>query len=124
MRFAVLMKGVLRGMGHEAPCELLATKTVVPEASRPVYSHCAIIEAPPNLPDGDYEVEFSGEVAVVRLQNGYWLVGRVMPSTYAEAASFFANQARRMEDTARKSAAKPGDVLPAIDPLRKPRGNR
>ena len=121
MRFAVLMKGVLRGMGHQTPCELLATKTVVPEATRPVYSHCAIIESPPNLPDGDYEVEFSGEVAITRLQDGYWLVGRVMPSTYAEAASFFARQARRMESTARKPTGRPGEGLPAMSLSRRPR---
>ena len=102
MRFAVLMKGIIRGMGHEAACELLATKTVVPEASRPVYSHCAIIEAPPDLPDGDYEVEFSSEVAITTLQNGCWMVGRVMPRTYAEAASFFASEARRFAAGARK----------------------
>ena len=112
MRFAVLMKGVLRGMGHEAPCELLATKTVLPDASRPVYSHCAIIEAPTNLPDGDYEVEFSAEVAITRLQNGYWLVGRVMPSTYSEAASFFANQARRVEESTRKGKQNKDGVTP------------
>ncbi len=102
MRFAVLMKGVLRGMGHEASCELLATKTVEADSKRPVYSHCAIIEAPKELPDGDYEVEFSGEVAVTALHEGSWLVGRVMPRTYAEAATFFASQARRFAATARK----------------------
>jgi hypothetical protein len=89
MRFAVLSKGVLRGMGREAVCELLATKTVVPEASRPVYSHCAIIEAPLDLPDGDYEVEFAGEVAITSLRDGCWLVGRILPRTYSEAAKFY-----------------------------------
>src|ERR1700680_214586 len=116
MRFAVLMKGVLRGMGHQTPCELLATKTVVPEASRPVYSHCAIIEAPSDLPYGDYEVEFSGEVAITRLQEGGWLVGRVMPRTYAEAASFFASEARRFASRPRK----PREDPPDFGPLGKP----
>jgi hypothetical protein len=117
MRFAVLMKGVLRGMGQQAPCELLATKTVVPEASRPIYSHCAIIEAPTDLPDGDYEVEFSGEVAITRLQGGGWLVGRVMPRTYAEAASFFASEARRFASR----PPKPRQTPPEVDPPRKPK---
>jgi hypothetical protein len=96
MRFAVLIKGKLRGMGHEGACEVLATKSVELETHRPVYSHCAVIEAPSDLPDGDYEVEFSGEVAITRLQEGCWQVGSVMPRTYAEAATFFANQARRL----------------------------
>ena len=101
MRFAVLIKGTLRGMGREAACELLATKTVVPEASRPEYSHCAVIEAPSDLPDGDYEVEFAEEVAITRLQEGSWQVARVMPRTYAEAATFFANEARRLASSRR-----------------------
>jgi hypothetical protein len=120
MRFAVLMKGVLRGMGREAACELLATKTVVPETTQPIYSHCAIIEAPHNLPDGEYEVEFSGEVAVTRLHEGCWQVGRVMPKTYAEAASFFAAEARRASSTLRKQGERPA----AASAPRKPRPNR
>jgi len=95
MRFAVLCKGILRGMGREASCELLATKTVLPETTAPVYSHCAVIEAPRDLPDGDYEVEFAGEVAVVTLREGSWLVGRILPHTYSEAATFYAEEAAR-----------------------------
>jgi hypothetical protein len=118
MRFAVLSKGVLRGMGHEAVCELLATKTVLPEASRAVYSHCAIIEAPSDLPDGDYEVEFAGEVAVTSLRDGSWMVGRLLPHTYSEAQSFYAQgsippgtpvESRRAGSPSRRSA-KPEDV--------------
>lgn len=120
MRFAVLMKGILRGMGREVACELLATKTVLPEASTPIYSHCAIIEAPSDLTDGDYEVEFSSEVAIVRLQHGSWLVGRVMPRTYKEAASFFASEARRVVANLRKT----NEGMPAMSASRKPRGDR
>lgn len=120
MRFAVLMKGILRGMGREAACELLATKTVVPEASSPVYSHCAIIESPTDFPDGDYEVEFSSEVAIVRLQQGSWLVGRVMPRTYEEAATFFASEARRIAANLRKAS----EGTPAMSASRKARGDR
>jgi hypothetical protein len=95
MRFAVLCKGILRGMGREASCELLATKTVVPEAVSAVYSHCAVIEAPRDLPDGDYEVEFAGEVAVVTLRGGSWMVGRILPHTYSEAATFYSEEVAR-----------------------------
>ncbi len=79
-------------MGHEAPCELLATKTVVAGASGPLYSHCAIIDSPTHLPDGDYEVEFGGEVAITRKQSGVWTVGAVLPHTYQEVAKFYASQ--------------------------------
>ena len=113
MRFAVLCKGVLRGMGRESVCELLATKTVLSEATRAVYSHCAIIEAPLDLPDGDYEVEFAGEVAVTSLRGGSWLVGRILPQTYSEAKTFYAQESaasktgpvNRRSGTATKPAA-------------------
>lgn len=115
MRLAVLMNGVLRGMGHEAPCELITTKTVPPEAGGPVYSHCAIIDAPVDLPDGDYEVEFSGEVAIVQRQDGCWMVASILPHTYQEAAKFYA--ARRSSSSrngarqrASASAAEPQEI--------------
>jgi hypothetical protein len=82
-------------MGREAACELLATKEVLPEATRAIYSHCAIIEAPKDLPDGDYEVEFSGEVAITSLRSGAWVVGRILPHTWSEAKSFYAEQSAR-----------------------------
>jgi len=110
MRFAVLLKGTLRGMGREAKCELLATKSVTPGASRPVYSHCAVIDSPADLPEGDYEVEFGQEVAITRLQDGCWQVARVMPRSYTEAAIFFANEARRAADSRKTTRA----VLPKM----------
>jgi hypothetical protein len=114
MRFAVLSKGVLRGMGREAACELLATKTVLPEASRAVYSHCAIIEAPSDLPDGDYEVEFAGEVAVTSLREGYWMVGRILPHTYSEVRSFYASESAR--ERVKAAPMRPGRPLKGPGP--------
>ena len=113
MRFAVLCKGVLRGMGREASCELLATKTVLPEASRAVYSHCAIIEAPKDMPDGDYEVEFAGEVAVTSLHHGSWMVGRILPRTYAEAAAFYGTNPGKAS-----VPVEPSEPLPAAPRMR------
>lgn len=100
-------------MGHQSECELLATKSVLPGAGRPTYSHCAVIEAPSDLPSGDYEVEFEGEVAVTRLQDGCWHVARVMPRTYAEAATFFANEARRVEANVRKAEGRRESGVPS-----------
>lgn len=117
MRFAVLSKGVLRGMGREAVCELLATKTVVPEATQAIYSHCAIIEAPQDLPDGDYEVEFAGEVAIVSRRSGFWLVGQILPHTYAEAAAFYGKDLG-----APKARTETLEAKPAASPRRKPSG--
>lgn len=118
MRFAVLSKGVLRGMGREAACELLATKTVVPEATQAIYSHCAIIEAPLDLPDGDYEVEFAGEVAIASRRGGSWLVGRILPHTYAEAAAFYGKQL-----AGPRTRTETKDTKPLAEPRRKPSGS-
>lgn len=114
MRFAVLCKGVLRGMGRETSCELLATKTVLAEASRPIYSHCAIIEAPMDLPDGDYEVEFAGEVAVTSLHHGSWMVGRLLPRTLAEAAAFYATDSANATAPADTSQRRPDLTRAAV----------
>lgn len=113
MRFAVLINGILRGMGRQAACELLATKNVSPEIARPEYSHCAIIEAPIDLPDGDYEVEFDGEVAVTRRQDGVWTVAAVIPHTYQEAARFYASRERnRKRDPKRREQG--SDDIPSM----------
>jgi len=112
MRFAVLSKGVLRGMGREGACELLATKTILPEATHAVYSHCAIIDAPLDLPDGDYEVEFAGEVALTSLRDGAWMVGRVIPHTYSEAAAFYAVKNIRSNPPVENGNHKAGTTRP------------
>lgn len=113
MRFAVLMNGILRGMGHEVPCELLATKTVLAEASRPVYSHCAIIEAASGLPDGDYEVEFGGEVAITRKQHGSWTVAALLPHTYSEAERFYASRTEGKSGETERDRTKDADNSPS-----------
>jgi hypothetical protein len=100
-------------MGRETACELLATKTVIPEASHAVYSHCAIIEAPTDLPDGDYEVEFAGEVAVTSLREGCWMVGRILPHTYSEAKTFYAEEIARSKTMARLRGAGSASRRPA-----------
>lgn len=110
MRFAVLMNGILRGMGHQAACELLATKTIGPESARPTYSHCAIIEAPVDLPDGDYEVEFGDNVAITRRQDGGWVVGAVLPNTYQEAANFYAARERGRKGDMKRRQQGPSDL--------------
>lgn len=100
-------------MGHESACELLATKTLSPESARAVYSHCAIIEAPVDLPDGDYEVEFGDNVAITRKQNGAWIVGAVLPNTYQEAARFYAARERSHKNDQKRRAQDSGDLQTA-----------
>lgn len=107
MRFAVLMRGILRGMGREERCELLATKNLFAEDGKPSYSHCAIIEAPADMPDGEYEIEFSGEVAYTRRFNGYWTVGQTLPHTPDEINSFIHDREGRYSGISNGTFAAP-----------------
>jgi hypothetical protein len=69
---AVLIHGVLTGMGRESHCELLVWK----EASNdgPVYRQCRVVTAPLNLPDGNYVVAFDGRTVPTSKQNGWWVM--------------------------------------------------
>jgi hypothetical protein len=69
----VLVRGVLRGMGRESTCEMLAYWQKHPETHRTVYSRCSVIGAASDLPDGEYTVAFRGGLAVVRREGGLWL---------------------------------------------------
>jgi hypothetical protein len=69
MRSVVMIHGLLRGMGREASCEMLAMR----ESVGPVYSGCSVIDAPHDLPDGLYTVSFSGHVVPARKEGGLWL---------------------------------------------------
>jgi len=86
-----MMSGVLRGMGRQAKCQVLATKSVVDDLTPPTYAHCSIMDAPSDMPEGDYELEFEHEVAVVRLQDRSWTVCPTLPHTLAEAKAFIAS---------------------------------
>jgi hypothetical protein len=72
MRSVVLIHGLLRGMGREFPCEMLAMKETV-ASEEPVFSRCSVIEAPIDLPDGLYTVAFDHYVAPARKEAGLWL---------------------------------------------------
>jgi hypothetical protein len=52
MGTVVLIRGVLRGMEHETGCDVLARKHSVDSGSR--YSEGFVLNAPVDLPDGEY----------------------------------------------------------------------
>jgi len=72
MRSVILIHGLLRGMGREAPCEMLAMKETAGSGPA-VYSRCSVIDAPPELPDGLYAVTFDCGVVAARKDAGLWL---------------------------------------------------
>ena len=76
MRMSVLLWGTLEGMGRSVPCELIAIKTAPTNAvDQPQYSHCSIVKAPANLPDGEYLLRFAGLVTTVQRRESSWIVG-------------------------------------------------
>lgn len=79
----VLIQGVLRGMGRESLCEMLALKREDPETHQTVYSRCSVIGAPSDLPDGEYTVKFRDGTALVRREGGLWLPDGVQLSDAA-----------------------------------------
>lgn len=73
MRSVVLIRGLLRGMGHEVPCEMLAIKESQSGGRGAAYSRCSVIEAPGDLPDGDYTVAFDGGLVTTKKEAGLWV---------------------------------------------------
>jgi hypothetical protein len=74
MRSIVLINGVLRGMGFEADCEMVAIRVTYPDRQKPTYSRWSVLDAPCDLPDGLYTVFCDDDNAVpVRREGGLWL---------------------------------------------------
>ncbi|HWG18966.1 MAG TPA: hypothetical protein VG225_00465 [Terracidiphilus sp.] len=70
MGIAEIVKGRLKGMGYEAECTLLATRTEAQKSSGPEYSRCSVLQASSNLPDGYYEAVFCGHSAFLQRTSG------------------------------------------------------
>jgi|HubBroStandDraft_1064217.scaffolds.fasta_scaffold119300_2 hypothetical protein len=73
MRSVVLIRGLLKGMGRETPCDMLAMKDARSVTGPIAYSQCCVIDAPMDLPDGVYVVTFNGLVVAARKEGGLWL---------------------------------------------------
>jgi hypothetical protein len=73
MRSLAHMQGLLRGMGREVRCEMLAIREEGSEAGQPVFSRCSVIETAEDLPDGAYTLAFDGYVVSVRKEGGLWI---------------------------------------------------
>ena len=73
MRSIVLGHALLTGNEREAPCDMLAMKESHPHAAEPAYSRCNVIDAPIDLPDGDYMVHFDGLTVPARKEGGLWI---------------------------------------------------
>jgi hypothetical protein len=68
---AVLLTASLRGMGREANCDLLARKQ--PPDLGPGYTWASIVNAPSDLPDGEYQVIFDRHMLRATKERDQWL---------------------------------------------------
>ena len=84
-----LVRGTLKGMSREAACELLARRRPLPGANpfsvkRYEYTQFSIVQAPVDLPDGDYTLstEDHQELPVEKV-HGLWLIQEAKPAVEA-----------------------------------------
>lgn len=78
MRSVVRLRGWLRGMDRESACVLLAWKETLHSenglgAFQYVYSRVQVLDAPSDLPDGDYQIAFGSQRLPVTRRHGLWL---------------------------------------------------
>lgn len=78
MRSVVRLKGLLRGMDRESSCVLLAWKDTLRSeegrsAFRYVYSDLQVLDAPQDLPDGEYEASFGDQAVAAIKRSGVWV---------------------------------------------------
>jgi hypothetical protein len=70
MRVSVV-SGELKGMGWQVRCEIMAWKAV-DESPHSYFSQFRVIDAPPDIPDGVYEVIFEGHTLLTEKRGGFW----------------------------------------------------
>lgn len=75
MQVSVLLKGRLRGMGREAPCEVMAKRQAPGGKEEDGYDDLRLLEAPGDFPDGDYVLHIDPIMVSVRRRGGEWLMG-------------------------------------------------
>jgi hypothetical protein len=68
---ALLILGALHGMEREAKCEILARKQ--PPNLGPGYIWASIVDAPADLPDGEYQVRFDQHMLRATKERDQWL---------------------------------------------------
>jgi hypothetical protein len=85
-------------MGREVPCEMLAMKEAPSETSRAVYCRCSVIDAPMDLPDGDYTVAFNGYVVTAQKEGGLWMPDGTTVVVPTEEPSRARQRAFRVEE--------------------------
>jgi len=86
---------------------MLAMKESVTGTSQLVFSHCSVIDAPLDLPDGDYSVSFNEYVVSAKKEGGLW-----MPAEKAMVTSGDRSLAEEQRNPFR--IEEPGEILPIL----------
>ena len=70
MASTIHVRAVLRGMGREAQCTLETWKER--SSTGRVFTRCRIVDDPPDLPDGSYEIFVAGQRFNTKKWSGLW----------------------------------------------------
>jgi hypothetical protein len=68
----IVLRGVLHRSGCDVECEILAWKGS--PGSKHAYSQMRVVEAPDDLPDGEYTLEIDGVSISTKRKGGSWLM--------------------------------------------------
>lgn len=82
MNFVRHFPAVLRGMGVESKCTLETWQER--SSSGRNYTRCRIVDAPPFLPDGAYELRFADHTIATRKNQGAWELAFLSPEINIE----------------------------------------
>jgi hypothetical protein len=76
-RETVTLLAKLKGMGREVSCTVSAIKVSLPDFRITEFVRCEVLQAPDDLPDGEYFVILGNRTMLVQKQEGDWLRGGV-----------------------------------------------
>ena len=68
----VLISGTLKGQYFESPCMVRAVKLTIPKFELWEFVKADVVEAPVELPDGEYELHFEGRKFKATKNAGHW----------------------------------------------------
>jgi hypothetical protein len=77
MSSVVVLRAILKGMGREVECDVIARRLAF-EARESLslaskYSNCSVLTAPADLPDGEYTVHLESGAFTAFRRSGHWL---------------------------------------------------
>lgn len=70
MASLIRVEALVRGVGHEAQCTLEIWKER--SSTGRVFTRCRIVDDPPELPDGSYEIHVAGQSFSTKKWSGLW----------------------------------------------------